>query len=219
MAVIACDACGGKMNDGLAVCPHCGARRALTERPKLSNEEIRALIVTDPVARSAEPPRGMIQALVLPHPATSGAARIAEIALTVIGLPLVVSGAVVLSRKRRARLTSAAGGELAPALTMTVFGVVGLIGLPPLLVGASVAAVWLRALIRARVVARRVGDLHRVERAAGAPRPGLPTARALPAEPRAPAAAAPPVEPGAEPRTPAAPAPPVELGAEPRLLR
>ena len=44
MAVIACDACGGKMNDGLAVCPHCGARRAVTERPKLSGDEIRALL-------------------------------------------------------------------------------------------------------------------------------------------------------------------------------
>ena len=217
MAVIACDACGGKMNDGLAVCPHCGVRRALTERPKLSNEEIRALIVTDPVARSAQPARGMIQALVLPHPATSGGARIAEIVLTVIGLPLVVSGAIAVGLKRRARLTSVASGELAPALTMTVFGGVGLIGLPPLVVGASVAAVWLRALIRARVAARG-GDLHRIEPPARVRGPELPPARALPAEPRAPAPP-PPAEPGPEPRAPAVPASPAEPGAEPRLLR
>src|SRR5690348_14205613 len=51
MAVIACDACGGKMNDGLAVCPHCGARRAATGRPTLSGDEIRALLATDPSAR------------------------------------------------------------------------------------------------------------------------------------------------------------------------
>lgn len=203
MAVIACDACGGKMNDGLAVCPHCSARRALTERPKLSHEEIRALLVTDPVARSAEPARGMLQALVLPHPATSGGARIAELVLTVVGLPLVVSGALAIGLTRRARLTSASGGEVPPALAMTVFGGAGLLGLPPLLVGASVAAVWLRALIRARTVAGRGGDLHRIEPPTRVPRPEPPPARVAPAEPLA----------------PAAPSPPAESGAEPRLLR
>src|SRR4051812_28748811 len=59
MAVIACDACGGRMNDGLAVCPHCGARRALTDRPKLSGEEIRALLATDRSTRDRAP-RGLV---------------------------------------------------------------------------------------------------------------------------------------------------------------
>jgi hypothetical protein len=204
MAVIACDACGGKMNDGLAVCPHCGARRALTERPVLSHEEIRALLVTDPVARDAEPARGMLQTMVLPHPATSGGARLAELVLTVLGLPLVVAGGLALGLTRRARLTSASGGELPAALAMTVFGGAGLLGLPPLVVGVSVAAVWLRALIRSRA-AGRGSDLHRIE-PPPRERPAPPPALAVHAEPAAPA-------------VPAAIEPPAGAAAEPRLLR
>lgn len=197
MAVIACDACGGKMNDGLAVCPHCGARRAVTERPKLSGDEIRALLATDRSARGAEP-RGLIQTLVLPHPATRGAARVAEIALTLLGLPLVISGAVAIALTRRARLTAAPGGELPAALAMTVFGGAGLLGLPVALVGASIAAIWLRALIRIRSAHDRRADLHRIE--------------PPPRERLAPLLA--PVEPSAPVQ---APEPPARSG-EPRLL-
>ncbi len=207
MAVIACDACGGKMNDGLAVCPHCGVRRAVTERPRLSGDEIRALLATDRSARAGEP-RGLVQTLVLPHPATRGAARLAEIALTLVGLPLVISGAASIALTRRARLTAASGGELSAALAMTVFGGVGLLGLPALLVGASITAIWLRALIRSRAAARRSVDLHRIE---PPPRehPAPPPARVeLPAPDRAP-------EPPVSVR---APEPPAPLG-EPRLLR
>jgi DNA-directed RNA polymerase subunit RPC12/RpoP len=206
MAVIACDACGGKMNDGLAVCPHCGARRALTERPKMSGEEIRALLATDRSARDAEP-RGLIQTLVLPHPATQGAARVAEIALTVIGLPLVISGAIAIALKRRTRLTVASGGELPAALVMTVFGGAGLIGLPAALVGTSIAAIWLRALIRSRSAARRGVDLHRIE---PAPRE-RPAASPAPVEPPA------PLQVGEPPVPVQAPEP--ALPGEPRLLR
>jgi hypothetical protein len=195
MAVIACDACGGKMNDGLAVCPHCGARRAMTERPKLSGDEIRALLATDRSARDAEP-RGLIQALVLPHPATRGAARVAELALTVLGLPLVISGAVALALTRRARRTVASSGELPAALAMTVFGGVGLLGLPAALVGASIAAIWLRALIRIRSAPDRRADLHRIE----SPSRELSAPLAARGEPPAPVQASePPPGPG-EPR-------------------
>jgi DNA-directed RNA polymerase subunit RPC12/RpoP len=192
MAVIACDACGGKMNDGLAVCPHCGARRAVTERPKLSGDEIRALLATDPTARDAEP-RGLIQTLVLPHPATRGAARLAEIALTLLGLPLVISGAAAIALTRRARLTAALGGELPAALAMTVFGGAGLLGLPAALVGASIAAIWLRALIRIRSAPDRRADLHRIE-----PPPRVrPAPLPVRVEPSAPVQAAePPARPG-----------------------
>jgi DNA-directed RNA polymerase subunit RPC12/RpoP len=206
MAVIACDACGGKMNDGLAVCPHCGARRAVTERPKLSGEEIRALLATDRSARDAEP-RGLIQTLVLPHPATRGAARVAEIALTVLGLPLVIAAAITLSlRKRRARLTAASGGELPAALVMTVFGGVSLIGLPVALIGTSIGAIWLRALIRSRSAARRGVDLHRIEPA--------PRDRPAPLSARVESPA--PVQ-VSEPAPMQAPEPP--RPGEPRLLR
>ncbi|HEX3481557.1 MAG TPA: hypothetical protein VHT91_41385 [Kofleriaceae bacterium] len=208
MAVIACDACGGKMNDGLAVCPHCGARRAVTEQPKLSGDEIRALLATDPTARALEQ-RGLIHTLVLPHPATRGAARIAEIALTVLGLPLVISGAATLALTRRARLTAAPGGELPAALAMTVFGGAGLLGLPVALVGTSLAAIWLRALIRSRSAARRpVVDLHRIE-----PPPHERSAP-LPAPVEPPA----PVQAGEPPAQVQAPHPPAQPG-EPRLLR
>lgn len=187
MAVIACDGCGGKMNDGLAVCPHCGARRAVTERPRLSGDEVRALLATDRSARDAEP-RGLIQTLVLPHPATRGAARLAEIALTVLGLPLVISGVAALALTRRARLTAAPGGEIPAALAMTVFGGAGLLGLPAALVGASIAAVWLRALIRIRSAPDRRADLHRIEpppreRPAALPAHEAPLAPVQPPEP------------------------------------
>jgi hypothetical protein len=202
MGVIACDACGGKMNDGLAVCPHCGARRALSERPKLSGDEIRALLATYPTAREGEP-RGLIQTMILPHPATRGAARIAEIVLTLAGLPLVISASFVIGLTRRARLTASSGGELPAALAMTVFGCMGVLGLPAPLVGVSigaVAAVWLRAVIRIRSAARRRVDLHRIE----------PPSRTPPAP--LPARTEPPVP-------PTAPEPPVPAGGEPRLLR
>jgi DNA-directed RNA polymerase subunit RPC12/RpoP len=203
MAVIACDACGGKMHDGLAVCPHCGARRAVTERPKLSGDEIRALLATDPTARDGES-RGLIQTLVLPHPATRGAARAAEIALTLIGLPSVLSGAIAIALTRRARLTAAAGGELPAALTMTVFCGPDLFLAPASLVGASIAAIWLRALIRSRSAARRGvdlhRDLHRIERPAPE-RPAPEPARSEPEEPSRP------------------PGSPAQAGSEPRLLR
>ena len=207
MAVIACDACGGKMNDGLAACPHCGARRAVTERPKLSSDEIRALLATDPTARALEQ-RGLIQTLVLPHPATRGAARIAEIALTVLGLPLVISGAAALALTRRARLTAAAGGEVPAALAMTVFGGAGLLGLPVALVGGSLAAIWLRALIRIRTARGRSVDLHRIEPAPRERPASLPAS----VEPPAPVAAE---EASAQVQAPHPPARP----GEPRLLR
>jgi DNA-directed RNA polymerase subunit RPC12/RpoP len=203
MAVIACDACGGKMNDGLAVCPHCGARRALAGRPKLSGDEIRALLATDPTARDGEP-RGLMQALILPHPATRGAARAAEIALTLVGLPIVLSSAVAIALTRRARRAVAAGGELPAALTMTVFCGPGLFLAPGWLVGASIAAIWLRALIRSRSAGRRGVDLHRDLHRIERPAPERPALEPAPGEPAEP------------PRPPEAPA---QASSEPHLLR
>ncbi|HEX7840030.1 MAG TPA: hypothetical protein VF469_21285, partial [Kofleriaceae bacterium] len=140
MAVISCDACHGKMNSELAACPHCGARRAVTERPKLSNDEIRALLATDPGVRAAEPPRGLFQTLVLPHPETSGGVRIAELVLTVFSLPLVIAGAASLGVTRRLARQKPTGGELIPAFAMTVFGGLGLLGhLPLFAIGVPVA--------------------------------------------------------------------------------
>ena len=216
MAVISCDACSGKMNSGLAVCPHCGARRAVTERPKLSNDEIRALLATDPGLRGAEPPRGLLHTLVLPHPATSGGARIAELVLTALSLPLVLAGALSIGVTRRLARHKSTGGELVPALAMTVFGGLGLLGHVPLLaVGGSIAALWTRALIRWRAGTARGRDLMRIERPRRERSPALPAARAMRDEP---AIAAKPGRPAAPPAV-APEEPPLPSGAEPRLLR
>ena len=156
MAVTSCDVCSGKMNSEFAVCPHCGARRQRSERPRWSKDEIHALLATDPGSRAAEPPRGMFQTLVMPHPATSGSARIAELVLTGISLPLVITGAVAVGISRRARHVTGASGEVVPAVTMTVFGGLGLVGHAPLVaIGVLVAAMWTRAWVRARAAASR----------------------------------------------------------------
>jgi len=218
MAAIPCDACGGKMSSDLAVCPHCGARRARTEQPRLSQDEIRALLATDPVTRAAEARHGMLHTLMWPHPGTTGGARVVEIALTVLGLPLVLAGALSLALVRRARKLPPAGGELSAALTMTVFGGLALIGqVPTVLVGASLAALWARALLRVRTGGPRRVDLQRIERPAREPVAALPEARALRDAP----AAAPAAPAGPVPVTPAParPEPPADPNDGPRLLR
>lgn len=204
------------MSSDLAVCPHCGARRARTEPPKLSQDEIRALLATDPVARGAEAGRGMLHILVLPHPGTTGGVRVAELALTVLGLPLVLAGALSLALVRRARKLPPGGGELSAALTMTVFGGLALIGqVPTLLVGASLAALWARTLLRVRAGGAHQVDLQRIDRPAPARAPVLPEARAVHDALAAPAAPAPPPAPAA----PARPESPADPSAGPRLLR
>jgi hypothetical protein len=238
MAVISCDGCGGKMNSELAVCPHCGVRRQLAERPKWSNDEIHALLATDRGVRDAEPARGMFQTLVLPHPATAGGVRIIELVLTAISLPLVIAGAATIGISRRARHVTGAGGEFTPALAMTVFGAVGLASHVPLAaIGVLVAAMWTRAWVRTRAGAVRGRDLMRIEPVPRASTPALAPARVVRDEPAAakPELAAPPAaapaarsvtSPAASPAAlPAAqavlpkPEPPSEPGAEPRLLR
>lgn len=219
MATIACDTCSGKMNSELVVCPHCGARRNVTAQPRWSKDEIQALLATDAVSRAAEPPRGMFQTLVMPHPATTGGTRIAELVLTGISLPLVIAGAGAIMLTRRARGT-AGSGELVPALTMTLFGGVGLIGSVPLIaIAALVTAMWARAWIRAHADTSRGRDLMRIEDVARPPRRALPAAQALrdrPAE--TPPAPATPVPQGAPPAVAGAESA-ADPGSGPRLLR
>ena len=193
------------MSDTLAVCPHCGTRRAVIAPPAWSKDEIRALLVTDPSTRDAAPSGGVLQTLVLPHPSTHGVARFVELALTAISLPLVVVGTAgaALVGRRRTRGALSAGGELAPVVAMTIAGAccLDLVSLP--VVAVPVIALWLRAAIRLRAAASP--SRAHVERSRPAQ---LPEARALGAAPIhvAPAPAAEP-EPSPEP------------GAEPRLLR
>jgi hypothetical protein len=213
MAAIPCDACGGKMNDGLAVCPHCGARRALADRPKLSGDEIRALLATDPRGRDGEP-RGVFQTLVLPHPATTGLTRLAELVLTGLSLPLVLGSAATLALTRRRALSSdQPTGEVVPAVLATFYGGGALLGpVPGIAIFALVAALWLRVAVRAWARGPRV-DLQHIDPPPR--RPALPVARVIHDD--AAAAAAPPPAPAPSPTT-ASPEPPLDRGG-PRMLR
>ncbi len=200
MAAIPCEECGKKMNSELVVCPHCGARRAVAPAPaKLSKEDVQALLLTDPSSRPAES-RGLFETLVLPHRATRGAARAAEVALTVVSFPLVAAGslAVALAARRTRRAVETTTGEITPVLAMTVFGGLALISLPLVYVAIPVVAIWTRAVIRIRAARAEYGDLHRIAR------------------PEKPARLPPPPEPVHAPEPPAEPLPP---GEDPRLLR
>jgi hypothetical protein len=107
------------MSSDVAVCPHCGKRRAGVGgglgKVGLSADELRALAtVTAPI----EADRGVLATVVLPHPETTGGARNAELALTVACLPLVVAGALVFGMGRvfgRRTPTGEAGAVVAMA--------------------------------------------------------------------------------------------------------
>ena len=152
-----CDACGNKVNDQAAVCPHCGKRRIAASLPgaKPSKEEIIALLAMQTSARP--PSEGLFQTLLLPHAATSGGARMVELACTVISLPLILAGITTFMFGRKS--SEASRGELAPVIRMTLFGTLGLVSLLGFagvatgtmiaITGVSLAALWTRGLIRA----------------------------------------------------------------------
>jgi hypothetical protein len=106
------------MSDQAVTCPHCGKRRLEGGIAKvaLSRDELRALAtVTAPPVED----RGVLATVVLPHPETTGAARTAELALTIACLPLVVAGGVLLGVGQligRRRATSEAGAVISMAL-------------------------------------------------------------------------------------------------------
>jgi hypothetical protein len=166
------------MSDLAVVCPHCNARRAGTTPglagKALSPQEIRALIIAD--AMLAPPPsQGLLPTLILPHPSTTGAARVAELILTVVSLPLVAVGALTLAmtRSRTRRKHDDARGELAPVLAMLGLGGLGFSSVLSLLgasfttnlavTGASMIALIARGVIRSRAAAERSRDLQRLE--------------------------------------------------------
>jgi hypothetical protein len=166
------------MSAAAVVCPHCNARRADAAPglagKTLSPAEIRALVLTNAMLEPA-PAQGLIPTLILPHPSTTGVARIAELALTVASLPLVLTGALTLavSRSVTRRKHEAARGELAPVLAMLGLGGFGLSSVLSLagvgfatnlaVTGLSMLALILRGAIRASAASQRRRELEQLD--------------------------------------------------------
>jgi hypothetical protein len=159
------------MNDAAAVCPHCGKRRAGAASnlgdAKLSGAEIAALLTLD--APASEPPQNLFQSLLLPHPQTFGLARTSEIVLTIACLPMILVGAMTLAFGRRREMH----GEVTPVVVMSGVGGVGLGSLLALvadipttlvIVGAEIAGLIIRGVIRSRAVDSRSRSLTRIDR-------------------------------------------------------
>jgi hypothetical protein len=172
-----CDACQKPMSAVAMVCPHCNARRAGTtpgvHGKQLSPQEIRALVLTNAMLAPA-PTQSLLPALIFPHPSTTGAARTAEIVLTVISLPLVAAGALTLALSRAAirKRHDARSGELAPVMSMLGLGGLGLTSLLSIagasltanlaITAVSVTALIGRAVIRSRAARDRRDELERL---------------------------------------------------------
>ncbi len=157
MAVTTCDACGNKVNDQAAVCPHCGKRRIAVSLAgaKPSKEELVALLA---MQNSARPPsEGLFQTLLLPHPATTGTARLVELVCTALSFPLILAGVSTFMFGKKS--SEASRGELAPVVRMTLFGTLGMVsvlgfagvatGTMLAITGISLVALWTRGVIRA----------------------------------------------------------------------
>jgi hypothetical protein len=176
VAITPCEACQKPMNSAAIVCPHCNARRAGVAPgiggKQLSPQEIRALVLTNAMLTPA-PTQRLLPALIFPHPSTTGVARSAELALTLISLPLVAAGALTLalSRGKTRKRHDGQTGELAPVMSMLGLGGLGLTSLLSIagasltanlaITAVSVTALIGRAVIRARAARDRRDDLER----------------------------------------------------------
>jgi hypothetical protein len=156
-----CEACGGKMNAAVAVCPHCGARRKNPPKVELDPAEIRALLVAEGVVAHDEEDREWLATLVLPHPSTQGAARVLELALTVVSSPFIAAGALTFALHRlRGKSKIKMRGELGPLVLMSIFGSLGMWSVLSLggvagakiaeIVLGSIGALIVRAVVRSR---------------------------------------------------------------------
>ena len=176
MAVEPCEKCGKPRSSEAVVCPHCGARRGGgggaqedLGKHQLSQAEIQALLLTSKLGQPQQA-EGVMATLVLPHPGTEGAARLAEVGLTVLCAPLIAVGAVALGIRNRGKKKVAAIGEVAPVVAMVAFGsfpldlvlsLLGAGGTARLLVGVgSIAGLCVRAGIRTRAGRRGRAQLE-----------------------------------------------------------
>lgn len=172
MAASPCEKCGKPRSEQAAVCPHCGARRGGSgdlSKQELSPNEVRAVAMMMGLAHPP-PSRGVLEAMVLPHPGTSGVARAVELGLTVLCSPLIAVGTIAVAIRNRKTVRTVLNGEATPVLAMVLFGsfsldlVLSLLDASlttRLIVGAgSIAGVCVRAVIRARAAR---SPLHQLE--------------------------------------------------------
>jgi len=132
--------------------------------------------------------RSLFATLLLPHHGTHGRARMAELALGVLGWPVVAAGAPMLLISGRAmrRLAGKSVGELAAVGAVALLGaplVVSLLGWLGLwfgwsltLVLGSLAALVIRATIRMRVDGRHSRALSELDRVDALPPATVPGA-------------------------------------------
>lgn len=161
MAPVPCPSCRKPMNAQAIVCPHCNARRADAPagagKKNLSPAEIRAMLVLD---GPKQPPGSALATLLMPHPSTTGTARTLELVLTLVSLPLVLSGALAMaiSRSGRARMqTVSGGGEAGPVILMILIGSGVLWTVLDLVFHATgTTVVWTLATTIAALIARAV---------------------------------------------------------------
>jgi hypothetical protein len=171
--VATCEGCGGRVNDVVVVCPHCGHKREGV-KPTYTKAEIQALLATDEAIRGHEDSFGLVKSLIVPHKHSHGIARILELALTGLTLPAVLIGALGIAvfrgRKARTALLSTSG-ELLPVFVMTLLGG----GAIWTLFGADYAAIAITAMWARAAV--RIMSAGRHERAQlEPPKPHLPAA-------------------------------------------
>ncbi len=156
-----CEACGGRMAPSSVVCPHCGARRKNPPKLALDQDEVRALLVAQGAVAVHADDRNWLATLVLPHPATRGAARALELLLTIAGLPFIAAGVVFFALHRIGkRGPIQMRGEVGPLVLMSVMGTLGLwmvlafagvsFAEVLLLAAGFIAALSLRAIVRAK---------------------------------------------------------------------
>lgn len=180
-----------------ARCPHCGARQARapapvhppataaapSERPRpvlrdVTPEEARAILAAHTAMRgpdaALEDPPGIFAALLLPSAYASAGARLAEVALTLVALPLLACsmlGAALAWRTLR-RMQSRAGAGAAGARlaalasgSMVLWWLAGLArfgeGARWILLGVSWGALLVRGVVRARARSATRPDLLR----------------------------------------------------------
>lgn len=174
-----CDSCGGRVNDVVVVCPHCGHKRA-DVKPTYTKAEIGALLATDEAMRGNGDSFGLVKSLVAPHKYSHGIARVAELVLTGLTLPAVLIGALGIAmfrgRKARTALLSTTG-ELLPVFIMTLLGG----GAIWTLFGADYAAIAITAMwARAAIRIISVGRHERAQAHPETPIAALPSPKSLP---------------------------------------